>query len=251
MEHTASEYTHRRLLIGPVSAQRPDEKMALVSRQVPSPDERNQEHWAQTFFQVAKRDGIKAEIKTIISTDLPKFEAQDYSRYFHPGRPIRKPRDQDERGVKKVNDVFDTDNPVKSSPNLFFIGMMASGLAVRVMPGEELVELGIPMREEEKQQDQQGKGPKYYWQSGRLTGVDAAAEAGIANLSMSSLVTQRWTPTTIPLLAAATSCSTHALWPLVLVGVATTASDNFNSTDVISSVILSRMSHSARRCRLP
>ncbi|KAH7249888.1 uncharacterized protein BKA55DRAFT_675745 [Fusarium redolens] len=204
MEHTASEYTHRRLLIGPVSAQRPDEKMALVSRQVPSPDERNQEHWAQTFFQVAKRDGIKAEIKTIISTDLPKFEAQDYSRYFHPGRPIRKPRDQDERGVKKVNDVFDTDNPVKSSPNLFFIGMMASGLAVRVMPGEELVELGIPMREEEKQQDQQGKGPKYYWQSGRLTGVDAAAEAGIANLSMSSHFLQHPRP-----LAAGVGWSGH------------------------------------------
>ncbi|KAH7487488.1 hypothetical protein FOMA001_g4506 [Fusarium oxysporum f. sp. matthiolae] len=119
MEHTASEYERRRLLIGPVSAQGLDEKMALVTRQIPSPDERNQEYWARTFFQVAKRDGIKAEIKTIISTDLSKFETRDYSGYFHPGRPTRKPRDIDERKIKKVNDVFDTDNPVKSSPSLF------------------------------------------------------------------------------------------------------------------------------------
>ncbi|KAH7177707.1 hypothetical protein DER46DRAFT_132382 [Fusarium sp. MPI-SDFR-AT-0072] len=216
MERTASEYKRRRLLISPVSAQGPDEKMALVSRQIPSPDERNQEHWAQTFFQVAKQDGIKADIKTIISTDLPKFEAQDYSRYFHPGRPTRKPRDIDERQIKKVNDVFDTDNPVKSSPNLFFIGMMASNLAVKVMPGEEpiartlpskdLFELTIPMTEEEKQQVQQERGPKYYWQRGRLTGADAAAEAGISDPSRTFIPPSEMDPNN-----RSATCSSHMM----------------------------------------
>ncbi|KAF5258122.1 hypothetical protein FOXYS1_11322 [Fusarium oxysporum] len=142
MEHTASEYERRRLLIGPVSAQGLDEKMALVTRQIPSPDERNQEYWARTFFQVAKRDGIKAEIKTIISTDLSKFETRDYSGYFHPGRPTRKPRDIDERKIKK-----------------------------------DLFELTIPMTGGEKQQVQQERGPKYYWQRARLIGANATVEA--------------------------------------------------------------------------
>ncbi|KAK2482922.1 hypothetical protein H9L39_04714 [Fusarium oxysporum f. sp. albedinis] len=184
MEHTASEYERRRLLIGPVSAQGLDEKMALVTRQIPSPDERNQEYWARTFFQVAKRDGIKAEIKTIISTDLSKFETRDYSGYFHPGRPTRKPRDIDERKIKKI--ILS-----KAHQAFFFIGMMASNLAVKVMPGEELTartlsskdlfELTIPMTEGEKQQVQQERGPKYYWQRARLIGANATVEAGISN----------------------------------------------------------------------
>ncbi|KAF5979864.1 hypothetical protein FBULB1_5491 [Fusarium bulbicola] len=38
---------------------------------IPSPDEQNQEPWARTFLQAAKRDGIKADIKTTIWTDCP------------------------------------------------------------------------------------------------------------------------------------------------------------------------------------
>ncbi|EGU80226.1 hypothetical protein FOPG_07290 [Fusarium oxysporum f. sp. conglutinans race 2 54008] len=253
MEHTASEYERRRLLIGPVSAQGLDEKMALVTRQIPSPDERNQEHWAQTFFQVAKRDGIKAEIKTIISTDLSKFETRDYSRYFHPGRPTRKPRDIDERKIKKVNDVFDTDNPVKSSPSLFFIGMMASNLAVKVMPGEELTartlsskdlfELTIPMTEGEKQQVQQERGPKYYWQRARLIGANATVEAGISNHEYEFATHPKMGMDNRPVVAC---CSTNALRPLTVIQVVMNASDNGDSTDVISSMTLSRTSRPAR-----
>ncbi|EXM26032.1 hypothetical protein RAB80_006122 [Fusarium oxysporum f. sp. vasinfectum] len=210
MEHTASEYERRRLLIGPVSAQGLDEKMALVTRQIPSPDERNQEHWAQTFFQVAKRDGIKAEIKTIISTDLSKFETRDYSRYFHPGRPTRKPRDIDERKIKKVNDVFDTDNPVKSSPSLFFIGMMASNLA-----------------NERSNKSSKNEDPK----------------AGISNHEYEFATHPKMGMNNRPVVAC---CSANALRPLAVIQVVMNASDNGDSTDVISSMTLSRTSRPAR-----
>ncbi|RKL34422.1 hypothetical protein BFJ70_g8378 [Fusarium oxysporum] len=212
MEHTASEYERRRLLIGPVSAQGLDEKMALVTRQIPSPDERNQEYWARTFFQVAKRDGIKAEIKTIISTDLSKFETRDYSGYFHPGRPTRKPRDIDERKIKK-----------------------------------DLFELTIPMTEGEKQQVQQERGPKYYWQRARLIGANATVEAGISNHEYEFATHPKMGMNNRPVVAC---CSTNALRPLALIQVVMNASDNGDSTDVISSMTLSRTSRPARGWRL-
>ncbi|RKL06943.1 hypothetical protein BFJ68_g10110 [Fusarium oxysporum] len=212
MEHTASEYERRRLLIGPVSAQGLDEKMALVTRQIPSPDERNQEYWARTFFQVAKRDGIKAEIKTIISTDLSKFETRDYSGYFHPGRPTRKPRDIDERKIKK-----------------------------------DLFELTIPMTGGEKQQVQQERGPKYYWQRARLIGANATVEAGISNHEYEFATHPKMGMNNRPVVAC---CSTNALRPLALIQVVMNASDNGDSTDVISSMTLSRTSRPARGWRL-
>ncbi|EWZ93147.1 hypothetical protein FOCG_06722 [Fusarium oxysporum f. sp. radicis-lycopersici 26381] len=250
MEYTASEYERRRLLIGPVSAQGLDEKMALVTRQIPSPDERNQEYWARTFFQVAKRDGIKAEIKTIISTDLSKFETRDYSGYFHPGRPTRKPRDIDERKIKKI--ILS-----KAHQAFFFIGMMASNLAVKVMPGEEftartlsskdLFELTIPMTEGEKQQVQQERGPKYYWQRARLIGANATVEAGISNHEYEFATHPKMGMNNRPVVAC---CSTNALRPLALIQVVMNASDNGDSTDVISSMTLSRTSRPARGWRL-
>ncbi|KAM5388708.1 hypothetical protein BFJ63_vAg2279 [Fusarium oxysporum f. sp. narcissi] len=236
MEHTASEYERRRLLIGPVSAQGLDEKMALVTRQIPSPDERNQEYWARTFFQVAKRDGIKAEIKTIISTDLSKFETRDYSGSMMSLTQII---------LSKAHQAF------------FFIGMMASNLAVKVMPGEEftartlsskdLFELTIPMTEGEKQQVQQERGPKYYWQRARLIGANATVEAGISNHEYEFATHPKMGMNNRPVVAC---CSTNALRPLALIQVVMNASDNGDSTDVISSMTLSRTSRPARGWRL-
>ncbi|RKL08919.1 hypothetical protein BFJ71_g1416 [Fusarium oxysporum] len=236
MEHTASEYERRRLLIGPVSAQGLDEKMALVTRQIPSPDKRNQEYWARTFSQVAKRDGIKAEIKTIISTDLSKFETRDYSRSMMSLTQII---------LSKAHQAF------------FFIGMMASNLAVKVMPGEEftartlsskdLFELTIPMTEGEKQQVQQERGPKYYWQRARLIGANATVEAGISNHEYEFATHPKMGMNNRPVVAC---CSTNALRPLALIQVVMNASDNGDSTDVISSMTLSRTSRPARGWRL-
>lgn len=123
--------------------------------------------------------------------DLPKLKAQGYHQQFHPGRPTDKPLDNKTRGIKKVNDVFDLDNPVRSAPNLFLAGMRASGLAIKVMhdgkvedgtmPPEGLVELTRPLTEAEKEQSQQVTGPKYYWQPGRLLGPDPTAKANISD----------------------------------------------------------------------
>ncbi|KAG5751382.1 hypothetical protein H9Q69_002233 [Fusarium xylarioides] len=169
--HIKSDYAGRGLVIGPDLTQRLDKTFTPLSQSVPSPHQCNQNAWLQAFIQVVKRSGGKTEIKKILATDLPKFQAQGYSQYLHPGRPTAKPRDSDIRDIPKINAVYDTDNPVKSSANVFMTGMIASGLAVKVMPVEELVrtlpskglvELTIPMTEEEKQQVQQEKGPKYY-----------------------------------------------------------------------------------------
>ncbi|KAF4945923.1 hypothetical protein FGADI_11583 [Fusarium gaditjirri] len=86
MEHTASECERRPLFIGPVSSQMPRKDGSGLATD-PKSRRRYQEYWAQTFFQVTKGDGIKAEIGTIISTNLSKFKAQDYSWDFHPGMP--------------------------------------------------------------------------------------------------------------------------------------------------------------------
>ncbi|CVK86924.1 uncharacterized protein FMAN_05850 [Fusarium mangiferae] len=164
-KHIKSDYASRGLVIGPDLTQRQDTTLTPLSQSVPSPHPCNKDVWLQTFIQVFKRGGARTEMKKIPTTDLPKFQAQGYSQYFHP---------------------------VKSSTNLFMTGMIASGLAVKLMPGEELVttlpsknlvELTMPMTEEEKQQVQQEKGPKYYWKPGRLTGANAAAEAGISDPS--------------------------------------------------------------------
>ncbi|KAF5564108.1 hypothetical protein FPHYL_4878 [Fusarium phyllophilum] len=127
---------------------------------------------APTSFTIETSSStVRLEHGISSQTMQAEFQAQGYSQYLHPGRPTTKPRDSDIRGIPKINDVFDTDNPVKSSTNIFMTGMIASGLAVKVMPGEELVrtlpskglvDLTIPMTEEGKQQVQQEKGPKYY-----------------------------------------------------------------------------------------
>ncbi|KAI1017013.1 hypothetical protein LB504_006691 [Fusarium proliferatum] len=181
-KHIKSDYASRGLVIGPDLTQRQDTTLTPLSQSVPSPHPCNKDVWLQTFIQVFKRGGARTEIKKIPTTDLPKFQAQGYSQYFHPGRSTTKPRDSDVRVFPKS----------MTSTNLFMTGMIASGLAVKVMPGEELVttlpsknlvELTMPMTEEEKQQVQQEKGPKYYWKPGRLTGANAAAEAGISDPS--------------------------------------------------------------------
>ncbi|PNP84586.1 hypothetical protein FNYG_02215 [Fusarium nygamai] len=255
-KHIKSDYASRGLVIGPDLTQRLDKTLTPLSQSIPSLHPCNQNAWLQTLIQAVKRSGGKIEIKKIPTTDLPKFQPQAYSQYLHPGRPTTKPRDSDIRGIPKINDVFGTDNPVKSSTNIFMTGMIASDLAVRVMPGEELVrtlpskdlvELTIPMTEEEKQQVQQEEGPKYYWQRGRLTGANAAAEAGISDPSRAFFfLPQRWIRATVLLLAAATCSSTHAPRPLELVGAASTGSESGSSMDVRSNVMSLSMSHSAR-----
>ncbi|KAF4437460.1 hypothetical protein FACUT_5678 [Fusarium acutatum] len=130
-------------------------------------------------------------------------------------QPVPSPHPySDIRGIPKIDDVFDTDNPVKSSTNIFMTGMIASSLAVKVMPGEELVngtlpskdlvELTMPMTEEEKQQVQQEKGPKYYWQRGRLTGANGAAEAGISDPSCAFFPPSEMDPSN-----RSATCSSH------------------------------------------
>ncbi|KAH7177714.1 hypothetical protein DER46DRAFT_642545 [Fusarium sp. MPI-SDFR-AT-0072] len=145
--------------------------MALVSLQVPSPDKRNKSTGLRHFSRSPNKMASKLRSKPLYRPICPNSRHKATLSTF----------------TLKVNDVFDTDNPVKSSPNLFFIGMMASNLAIKVMPGEELIvrtlpskdlfELTIPQREEEKQEDEHCKGPKYYWQRARLIGADVTAEA--------------------------------------------------------------------------
>ncbi|KAI1044768.1 hypothetical protein LB505_008732 [Fusarium chuoi] len=258
-KHIKSDYASRGLVIGPDLTQRQDKTLTPLSQSVPSPHPCNKDVWLQTFIQVLKGAGGKTEIKKIPTTDLPKFQAQGYSQYFHLGRPTTKPRDSDVRGIPKINGVFDTDNPVKGSTNFFMTGMIASGLAVKVMPGEELVttlpskglvELTRPLTEEEKQQVQQEKGPKYHWQPGRLAVLlvptpQQRPESPTLPVLFFSLP-QRWIPTTVLLPAAVTCSSTHALRPLELAGVASTGSGSGSFMDVRSNMIQSSTSHSAR-----
>lgn len=135
--------------------------------------------------------------------------------------------------------------------------MMASNLAIKVMPGEELIvrtlpskdlfELTIPQREEEKQEDEHCKGPKYYWQRARLIGADVTAEAGISNHEYEFATHPKMEMNNRPVVAC---CSTNALRPLAVIQVVMNASDNGDSTDVISSMTLSRTSRPARGWRL-
>ncbi|KAL9563145.1 hypothetical protein ACKAV7_012887 [Fusarium commune] len=102
--------------------------------------------------------------------------------------------------------------------------MMASNLAIKVMPGEELIvrtlpskdlfELTIPQREEEKQEDEHCKGPKYYWQRARLIGADVTAEAGISNHEYEFATHPKMEMNNRPVVAC---CSTNAHRPLALV----------------------------------
>ncbi|KAF5709707.1 hypothetical protein FMUND_9897 [Fusarium mundagurra] len=129
--------------------------------------------------------------------------------------------DIDERQIKKVDSVFGTDNPVKSSPKLFFICMMASNLVVKAMPGEELLirslpskdllEFTMPMTEEEKQQFQPERGPKYCWQSARLTDADTTAETGIISHEHEFATHPKMEMNNHRIVAC---CSTNALQPL-------------------------------------
>ena len=114
------------VLYGPLTATDKQTQKPGRSYQIPSPAAINDPYREMIFIFVCKGEGHKKQFKQISLDELPGYEAQGWTEWFHEGRPTNIPGDRDTRNIQRTEDVWEMDGPFKDTSHLFATGIKIS-----------------------------------------------------------------------------------------------------------------------------
>ncbi|KAM0209797.1 hypothetical protein ACHAQI_006261 [Fusarium lateritium] len=137
-------------------------------------------------------------LRPLLSSNNPTGELFTYVQKVDGTKEFKKvplaqlalPSDTYMKKIKKLGEMEPVDSPTMSTASIFPQGIKASGLAMKVFPGEEKPAGAISLTQpkitregarDELELDESEKSPEFYWQPGRLLGPDDQKRAIISH----------------------------------------------------------------------